>query len=70
MVLFVGVFSLLKVIRWLSFNEPDFIVNTVLRDMQTEYDEPFGAEENRFEFAVAFLSIRPYKFVQHNPRIG
>ena len=38
--------------------------------MYFDYPEVFMADENRFEFAVTFLSIRPYKFVEHDPRIG
>ena len=36
---------------------PDFVVNTVLKDMYLDYDKPFNATENRFELGVAFLSI-------------
>lgn len=70
MVLCVGGFSTLRLLQWLNFQEPDFIINSVLKDMHKEYDEPFWADENRFEFAVTFLSIRPFKFVEHDPRIG
>ena len=41
----------------------NFITNSVLKDIYTEYPEPFYAHENHFEFAVTFLSIWPYKFV-------
>lgn len=70
MFLCVGAFTALKVIHWISHVEPDFVVNTVLKNLYDEYPEPFEAKPNRFEFAVTFLSIRPYKFVQHDPRIG
>ena len=42
----------------------------MLKDLYEQYPEPFRAGPNRFEFAVTFLSIRPYKFVQHDPRLG
>ena len=41
-----------------------------MKDMYTEYPEPFWASENRFELAVTFLSIRPYRFVEYDPRLG
>ena len=38
--------------------------------MYADYPEPFNGEENNFEFAVAFLSIKPYKFKANDPRIA
>lgn len=72
MFIIVAVFSygLLKVIRLFTFEEPDFIRNEVLKDMYLDYDEPFNAIDNRFEYAFAFLSILPYKYVAHDERIG
>ena len=70
MILFVGAYSSLKLLQLFNHEQPDFIVNTVLKDMYNDYPEPFDAAENRFEFAVGFLSIRPYKFKSHDPRIG
>jgi len=70
MLLCVGMFSMLKCMRWIAFEQPDFTVNTVLHDMFYDYPEPFTAREHRFEFAVTFLSILPYKFVKPDPRIG
>lgn len=69
-VLVVGSFALLKLAMLINHEQPDFIVNTVLKDMYNDYQAPFNATENLFEFAVGFLSIRPYKFVPHDPRIG
>ena len=70
MFLVVGAFTALKVIQWITFEEPDFIVNTVLKQLHEEYPEPFEASPNRFDFAFSFLSIKPYKFVQYDPRYG
>ena len=70
MILFVGIFSLLKFLEFLNYDQPNFIVNTVLKDMHVDYPKPIYADENRFEFAIAFLSILPYKFKAHDPRIG
>ena len=38
--------------------------------MYLDYEEPFIATENRFEFALGFLQMRPWMFVDHDPRIG
>ena len=70
MVLFVVIYSSLKFLEFLNYDQPDFIVNTVLKDMHQDYPEPFVASDNRFEFAVAFLSVLPYRFKAHDPRIG
>lgn len=72
MFLCVGAFTALKVIQWITFEEPDFIVNIVLKNLYEEYDEPFEADQNRFDFALTFLSIKTesYKFVQYDPRYG
>ena len=70
MILLLGFFSTLKFIRLISHDQPEFVVNTVMKDMFTEYPEPFWANENRFELAVTFLSIRPYRFVEYDPRLG
>ena len=70
LILFIGFYGSLKLLRLVNHEQPDFIVNTVLKDMYTDYPEPFDAAENRFEFAVSFLSIRPYRFKSHDPRIG
>lgn len=65
----VGSFGLLKTIRLVTHEQPEFIVNTVLKDMYVDYPEKLNAAENRFEFSVAFLSINPYKIVPNDPRI-
>ena len=70
LMLLVGIFAGLKLLRMIKHDQPDFIVNTVLKDMNVDYPEPFDAQVNRFEFAVGFLSIRPYRFEGHDPRIG
>ena len=70
MVFLLGSYAILKMIRLLSHEQPDFIVNTVLKDMHADYPDPIYANETNFEFAVTFLSILPYKFVKHDPRIG
>ena len=49
---------------------PDFVVNNVLKDMYLDYRTPFNATENNFEFSVAYLSIAPYRFVEPDPRIA
>jgi hypothetical protein len=66
----VGLFTALKMMQLVTHENFNFIMNSVLKDMYAEYPEPFYARENHFEFAVTFLSIRPYKFVKHNPRFG
>ena len=38
--------------------------------MYKEYPESFNAQENKFEIAIGFLQIRPYKYKVHDPRIG
>lgn len=68
--LFIAIFSMIKLLKLVNYEQPDFIVNTVFKDMYNDYPEPFYAPENRFEFAVSFLSIRPYMLKQHDPRIG
>ena len=62
-------YSLLKVVRLFNHEEPEFVRNSVLKDMYGDYDT-INAGSNRFEYAFAFLSIRPYKFVPHDERIG
>ena len=69
-VLTVGFYGILKLSMLINHEQPDFIVNTVLKDMYLDYPEPFNATENLFEFAVGFLSIRPYRYVQYDPRYG
>ena len=66
----VGSFGLLKTVMLVSHEQPDFIVNTVLKDMYLDYPTVFNAAENNFEFAVAFLQIKPYKIVPNDPRIS
>ena len=56
--------------RLVTRGNPDFVVNTVLKDMYLDYETPFNATDNNFEFSVAFLSIEPYKFVEPDPRIA
>ena len=56
--------------RLIFHKQPDFIVNTVLKEMYKDFPEPFNARENKFEFAIAFLQIRPYRYKAHDPRIG
>ena len=70
MIVFLAGYSGIKFLQLINHEQPDFIVNTVLKDMYNDYPEPFNATENGFEFAVSFLSIRPYRFEAHNPRIG
>ena len=38
--------------------------------MYADFPEPFNATENKFEFGVAFMQIRPYRYRAHDPRIG
>ena len=53
-------YTVIKMIQMVMHQQPDFIVNTVLKDMYTEYPEVFPAKEAGFEFAVALISIRPW----------
>lgn len=69
-VLVVGTYGVLRFAQMINHEQPQFIVNTVLKDMFNEFPEPFDAETNYFEFAVGFLSIKPYKFVEFDPRYG
>ena len=68
MVTFIGFYAIVSIMRLVLNGNPDFVVNTVLKDMYVDYNEPFNATDNNFEFGVAFLSIRPYKFVELDPR--
>ena len=70
MVSFIGFYTIVSILRLVLNGNPDFVVNTVLKDMYVDYNEPFNATTNNFEFSVAYLSIRPYKFVEFNPRFG
>ena len=63
-------YSLIKLIRMVTHEEPDFVKNEVLKDMYNEYPEPFAANNNYFELAVGFLSISPYLFVPHDETYG
>lgn len=55
-------YSLLKVVRLFQHEEPDFVRNSVLKDMYGDFGT-INAASNRFEFAFAFLSIQPYRYV-------
>lgn len=66
--LFVFSFSIHRSRRLIEDWDPEFIVNTVLEEMANF--EEIEAIDNRFEFAFTFLSIRPYKFVEYDPRIA
>ena len=68
MVTFIGFYAIVSIMRLVLNGNPDFVVNTVLKDMYVDYNAPFNATENNFEFSVAFLSIRPYKFIEVDPR--
>ena len=69
-VIFIGFYALVSILRLIMKENPDFVVNTVLKDMYFDYDAPFNATENNFEFSVAYLSIAPYRFVEPDPRIA
>ena len=68
--IFIGFYTLVSLMRLITKDNPDFVVNTVLKDMYLDYSEPFNATENNFEFGVAYLSIKPYRFVELDPRIA
>ena len=70
MIFFIGFYTLVSILRLVTYGQPEFVVNTVLKDMWLDYSVPFNATENHFEFAIAYLSIRPYKFVEPDPRMG
>ena len=65
-----GTYTFLRFLQFYNHEQPQFIVNTVLKDMYNEYPEPFNAGENFFQFAVGFMSIRPFKFIKFDPRYG
>ena len=69
-VIFVSFSSLVSLTRLVTKQNPDFVVNTVLKDMLLDYDKPFNATEKNFEFGVAYASINPYRFVELDPRIA
>ena len=48
-------------------NNPEFTTNKVL---QHNDDLRAYADDSAFEFAISFLSIRPYKLVRNDPRIA
>ena len=57
MALILALFTALKMMQLVTHENINFITNSVLKDIYTEYPEPFYAHENHFEFAVTFLSI-------------
>ena len=69
MFLMVASYSVIKLLSMVNHSQPDFVVNTVLKDMQSDYPEPFHATELNFEFAIAFISLRPWNFVDYDPRL-
>ena len=56
-IILVGSYGLIRASSFIAHEQPDFIVNTVLRDMYTDFPDPINATDSHFEFAVAFLSI-------------